>query len=175
MQRIVILVVLFIGLSGCGPVLVEDEVQTREPADLREESLMAYNQRFAEYEAQLIEDYISRHRLRMEQSGTGLRYKILNAGKGPRVQKGQKVTMCYQMYLLTGDLMDEMPRSNPLIFTAGKAEVIQGIEEMVSNLGIGGKAKIIVPSHLAYGATGVPGEIPPRASLVIDLEIIDVQ
>lgn len=168
------LAVLLTVFSSCGPALVEDKAHT-EPAARMEDSLMAYNQKFAEYEAQLIEDYINRYRLRMEQSGTGLRYKILNAGKGPRIKKGQQVTMSYRMYLLTGDLMDEMPRSNPLKFTAGKGEVIAGIEEIISQLGIGGKAKIIVPSHLAYGATGIPGEIPPRASLVYDLEIIDVQ
>lgn len=168
------LVLLLIAFNSCGPALVEVDVR-KEPLARPEDSLMVYNQKFAEYEAQLIEDYISRYRLRMEQTGTGLRFKILNPGKGARITKGNKVTMSYRMYLLTGDLMDEMPRNNPLIFTAGKGEVIPGIEEIISHLGIGGKAKIIVPSHLAYGATGIPGQIPPRASLVYDLEIIDVQ
>ena len=161
-------------VASCGPAMVEDKQPQAKGPNLAD-SLMTYNQKFAEYEAQLIDDYITRHRLKMETSGTGLRYKILNPGRGNPVRKGQNVALSYRMYLLTGDLMDEVNRSNPLKFIVGKGEVIAGLEEIVTRLGVGGKAKIIVPSHLAYGATGIPGEIPPRASLVYDLEIIDVQ
>lgn len=175
MQRRILIILLWgLIVASCGPAMVEDK-QPQEKGPNLADSLMVYNQKFAEYEAQLIEDYIARYRLKMETSGTGLRYKILKSGVGNSVRKGQNVAIAYRMYLLTGDLMDEVSQSNPLKFVAGKGEVIAGLEEIVAQLGVGGKAKIIVPSHLAYGATGIPGEIPPRASLVFDLEIIDVQ
>ncbi|NLH53299.1 MAG: FKBP-type peptidyl-prolyl cis-trans isomerase [Bacteroidales bacterium] len=173
-SRLLVIPLLSFLLVACGPVLIENKQHQDNNSGLAD-SMVTYNQKFAEYEAQLIEDYIMRHRLRMDISGTGLRYKIINSGKGRLIQKGQQVALSYRMYLLTGDLIDEVSLKDPLKFTAGKGEVVAGLEEIIPKLSVGGKAKIIVPSHLAYGATGVAGEIPPRATLVYDIEIIDVQ
>lgn len=173
-RRLLVIPILCFFLIACGPVLIENKQQKDKASELAN-SMITYNQKFAEYEAQLIEDYIKRHRLRMDISGTGLRYKIINSERGRLIKKGQRVELSYRMYLLTGDLIDEVSPTDPLKFIVGRGEVIAGLEEIIPKLSVGGKAKIIVPSHLAYGATGVAGKVPPRASLVYDIEIIDVQ
>jgi len=77
------------------------------------------------------------------------------------------------MYLLTGDLVRESKPGNPLRFTVGKSDIISGLDEAVRLFRKGTIAKIIIPSHLAYGATGDQQYIPPRATLVLDIKIVE--
>lgn len=89
-SRLLVIPLLSFLLVACGPVLIENKQHQDNNSGLAD-SMVTYNQKFAEYEAQLIEDYIKRHRLRMDISGTGLRYKIINSGKGGLFKKGSKL------------------------------------------------------------------------------------
>ena len=170
-ERLTLLIILGLAIISCHSPEKGKSNQILEP-DLYD-TFVAYNQRMTEYENQLIEDYMARYHLSMNQTGTGLRYKILREGEGPRIREGQEIALDYKMYLLTGDLVRESKPGNPLRFTVGKSDIISGLDEAVRLFRKGTIAKIIIPSHLAYGATGDQQYIPPRATLVLDIKIVE--
>ncbi len=139
------------------------------------DTLLTINQKSVEFEYQLIEDFIARYQWQMQQTGTGLRYRITRQGYGPNLKNGQRIGVAYTMRLLSGLTLKTAGRESPLVFTLGRGEVIPGLDEGLLLLKRGSHANIILPSHLAYGVAGEPGLIPPRASLVFDIEIVDVQ
>ncbi|HQQ03151.1 MAG TPA: FKBP-type peptidyl-prolyl cis-trans isomerase [Bacteroidales bacterium] len=171
-RRLILSIFIIISLISCHSY---ESPKTNEKAEENlYDTFMVYNRKMAEYENQLIEDYLARYHLSMNQTGTGLRYKILKEGEGPRIKEGQEVALEYKMYLLTGDLIKESKQNNLMRFTVGKADVISGLDEAIRLFQKGTIAKIIIPSHLAYGATGDQQHIPPRATLVLDIKIVEL-
>jgi len=100
--------------------------------------------------------------------------EIFAAGDGinyPRA--GQTVTVHYTGYLSDGTQFDSSrDRGKPFKFKLGCEQVVPGLDEGVSQLSIGERAKIMIPAALAYGERGFPGLIPPNTELVFDLELI---
>ena len=81
----------------------------------------------------------------------------------------------YTGKLLDGTVFDSSYMSNePLSFKLGQNQVIAGWEEGISLLSQGAKAKLVIPSHLGYGANGAGGVIPPDATLVFELELVTI-
>ena len=82
----------------------------------------------------------------------------------------------YKGMLLDGTVFDSsFKRNQPIEFTLGVGQVIKGWDEGISLLGIGDKASFIIPSDLAYGASGAGGVIPPNATLVFEVELISAE
>ncbi len=97
-------------------------------------------------------------------------------GSGPKVKAGQVVQVHYTGYLEDGSKFDSSrDRGTPLGFTLGKKEVIQGWDLGVAGMQKGEKRKLIIPYPLAYGEQGYPGVIPPKATLIFDVELVDFQ
>lgn len=91
-------------------------------------------------------------------------------------QKGQTVTVHYTGYLPDGSIFDaSRDRGKPLKFKIGEDQVILGLDEGVSQLSLGERAKITIPQHLAYGDRGFPGLVPPCSDLTFDLELITLK
>jgi FKBP-type peptidyl-prolyl cis-trans isomerase len=85
------------------------------------------------------------------------------------------VSVHYTGKLLDGTVFDSSYRRNePISFKLGKNQVIAGWEEGISMLSKGAKAKLVIPSHLGYGANGAGGVIPPNATLVFELELVTI-
>lgn len=110
-----------------------------------------------------------------EKTDSGLRYKILNKGDGPKAENGKKVSVHYEGSLTNGQVFDSsFQRNQPIDFQLGVGQVIPGWDEGIGLLRVGDKARLIIPSHLAYGSAGAGGVIPPNASLIFDVELVKI-
>ena len=97
-------------------------------------------------------------------------------GKGPEAVRGKTVEVHYTGWLTSGQKFDSsLDRKRPFRFRLGAGEVIQGWDEGVQGMKVGGKRKLTIPPHMAYGARGVPGAIPPNSTLVFEVELLGVK
>tara|TARA_B100000768_G_C11265351_1_gene370803 strand:+ start:1136 stop:2065 length:930 start_codon:yes stop_codon:yes gene_type:complete len=107
---------------------------------------------------------------------SGLRYEILQKGEGKRATKGANVSVHYKGQLLDGTVFDSSyKRKQPIDFPVGVGQVIAGWDEGIQLLKVGDKARFVIPSNLAYGESGAGGVIPPNATLIFDVELMDVK
>ena len=108
-----------------------------------------------------------------EETKSGLKYMILNEGKGDSPSSGDLVKVHYKGQLLDKTVFDSSHKRNePIEFKLGIGQVIPGWDEGIMLLKKGGKAKFIIPPGLAYGASGAGGVIPPNATLIFEVELI---
>ena len=146
---------------------------SKNPADYKEPLINA-NKEAVKEENDQIEDFIRRHQWKMEKTSTGLRIMKTKNGIGARAQKGMNVKLSYSVTLLTGDTLYTAVKDGPLVFNVGKGQVISGLEEAILLLNVGDRAKIIIPSHLAFGLIGDQKKIRHKATLVYDVEFISM-
>jgi FKBP-type peptidyl-prolyl cis-trans isomerase FkpA len=126
-------------------------------------------------EAKAREAYLKKNKITVKPTASGLYFIPVKSGKGPHPQKGDKVAVHYTGYLLNGEKFDSSrDRGKPFEFTLGEHQVIPGWDEGIALLRKGGKAKLIIPSSLAYGARNM-GPIPPFSTLVFDVQLMDIQ
>jgi peptidylprolyl isomerase len=106
---------------------------------------------------------------------SGLVYTDLIAGSGPAPVPGKAVKVHYTGWLENGAKFDSsVDRNEPFVFTIGASQVIQGWDEGVMGMKVGGKRKLIIPAQLGYGSRGAGGVIPPGATLIFEVELLDV-
>ncbi len=111
-----------------------------------------------------------------QETDSGLRYQILQNGEGKQATKGANVSVHYKGQLLDGTVFDSSyKRKQPIDFPVGIGQVIAGWDEGIQLLKVGDKARFVIPSNLAYGERGAGGVIPPNATLIFDVELMDVQ
>lgn len=96
-------------------------------------------------------------------------------GTGTECAEGQTVHVHYTGWLADGTKFDSShDRGQPLSFALGARRVIPGWEQGVAGMKEGGKRKLTIPPHLAYGERGFPGAIPPNATLTFEVELVKV-
>lgn len=99
----------------------------------------------------------------------------IEVGDGKEAAAGYRVTVHYTGTLEDGSKFDSsLDRNAPFSFNLGRGEVIKGWDEGVAGMKIGGKRKLIIPPHMAYGERGVQGAIPPNATLIFEVELLGV-
>jgi peptidylprolyl isomerase len=107
---------------------------------------------------------------------SGLQYEELVPGSGNSPQPGKMVTVHYTGWLTDGRKFDSsVDRNEPFTFRIGAGEVIPGWDEGVMTMKIGGKRKLVIPAALGYGAAGAGGVIPPNATLVFEVILLDIR
>jgi FKBP-type peptidyl-prolyl cis-trans isomerase FkpA len=107
---------------------------------------------------------------------SGLKYEELVAGAGTEATAGQRVVVHYTGWLTSGAKFDSsVDRGDPFDFVLGRGEVIRGWDEGVAGMKVGGRRKLTIPPHLGYGARGAGGVIPPNATLVFEVELLEVR
>ncbi len=107
---------------------------------------------------------------------SGLRYKMIQKGSGKKAEKGKTVSVHYSGSLENGEVFDSSyKRKQPIDFKLGQGQVIEGWDEGIALLQVGDKARFVIPSHLGYGSRGAGGVIPPDATLIFDVELMDVK
>ncbi len=104
-----------------------------------------------------------------------LQIEELEIGTGAEAQSGQKVSVHYTGWLTDGTKFDSsVDRGRPFDFVLGGGMVIQGWDQGVVGMKVGGKRKLTIPPELGYGERGFPGAIPPSATLVFEVELLGV-
>ncbi|MFN5705188.1 MAG: FKBP-type peptidyl-prolyl cis-trans isomerase [bacterium] len=123
-----------------------------------------------------IEKYIKENNLTVVTTASGLKYVMLAEGTGEQAQAGKSVRVHYTGKLLDGTKFDSsLDRNDPLEFMLGQGMVIRGWDEGIALLKVGGKALLIIPSNLAYGARGAGNVIPPFSPLTFEVELVEVK
>ena len=108
-------------------------------------------------------------------TASGLKYVDVVVGKGAAPTAGKQVKVHYTGTLENGKKFDSsVDRNEPFSFTIGVGQVIPGWDQGVMTMKVGGKRKLIIPAKLGYGARGAGGVIPPNATLLFDVELLDV-
>ncbi len=116
----------------------------------------------------------------MTMTATGLQYEDLTVGEGDEAKAGNYVSVHYTGWLQNPDgsagskFDSSLDRNEPFEFPLGAGHVIQGWDQGVQGMKVGGKRRLVIPASLGYGARGAGGVIPPNATLIFDVELLGV-
>lgn len=110
------------------------------------------------------------------QTPSGLSYMDIKVGEGSLPKKGETVIVHYTGWLQQNNKKfdSSLDRGEPFSFVLGEGQVIAGWDEGVASMKKGGKRKLIIPGNLAYGAQEIPGVIPSNATLVFEVELLNI-
>ncbi len=110
------------------------------------------------------------------QEATELKIEDMKAGTGKEAKAGSMVTVHYTGWLTSGQKFDSsLDRGQPFKFSLGAGQVIPGWDKGVTGMKVGGKRKLTIPPQLGYGERGAAGVIPPNATLVFEVELLNVE
>ena len=114
--------------------------------------------------------------VKIEENKDEFKAEDLKVGEGAEAKEGSKVSVHYTGTLKSGKKFDSSrDRKEPFEFTIGSGQVIKGWDKGVTGMKVGGRRKLTIPFDLAYGEEGKPPDIPPRATLVFDIELLEVK
>lgn len=167
-------------LSGVLLILINVSVSCR--SDRRElhkpaienldEKILNANKLIVKDEAKDIELLLKRYGWKMQSSGSGLYYDIIDKKEGDLLQKGDKVEINYSIFLIDGKEVYNSNHDGTKTIVIEQSDEPIGLHELLKRMRVGEKAKAIIPSHLAYGILGDNNKIPPYATLIYRIEII---
>ena len=128
---------------------------------------------------QILQDYFKSNNLQPSKTASGLYYIIEKQGSGPNAAPGKAVTVNYTGRTLDGKVFDSnqdpsMGHAEPFTFNLGQGQVIAGWDEGVALLNKGAKAKLFIPSGMAYGSQSPSPAIPNDAILMFDIEVLNI-
>lgn len=144
-------------------------------ADSLKTPLINVNKQLVKSEDEQIHDFIKRYGWDMDETGTGLRYLVYKKGNGTKAETGKTAKINFEVKLITGDICYTSKDDGAKEFVIGKSNEISGLEEGILLMKEGDKAKFIIPSHLAFGLHGDEDKIPKRATLIYDVELLEIK
>lgn len=108
--------------------------------------------------------------------GAVMQITELVGGNGAEAKKGDNVRVHYTGTFTNGEVFDSsVTRGQPFTFTLGAGQVIEGWDQGVAGMKVGGKRQLTIPPELAYGERGVPGAIPPNSTLIFEVELLGIE
>ena len=112
----------------------------------------------------------------MERTASGLYVRNLRVGEGEEAAQGDTVVVHYTGWLPDGMQFDSSrERGEPFSFVLGEGRVIPGWEEGVAGLRVGGQRRLVIPPDLGYGPIGAGDVIPPDATLIFEVELLEIR
>lgn len=165
-------------LSSCGNQREQGNdkiVPKNKNPEKYKSDLQNANKIYQQNEAFQMDDYARRNGWKMQQTASGVRYMIYKKGNGRAIENELIVRFNFRVNLLNDVVCYDSGKEGPKEIRMGYADVVSGLEEALLLLHEGDKAKVIIPSHLAYGWLGDSEKIPTRAVLIYDVEILKVR
>lgn len=122
-------------------------------------------------------EFIQKNWPNVRKTTTGLRYLVLREGTGAIPKPGDKVAVLYVgRLLLTGKVFNQLEdREHPFVFRVKRGEVIEGWDQILQMMKVGEKRMVIVPGEMAYGTRGRPPDIPRNATLVFEIDLLEIK
>lgn len=167
--RIVGLLLSFLILFSCNGV---EERQLQLPDEELQEPLIYANKQAVKFENEQIEQFIRRYNWKLNETGSGLRYSIYFKGNGQTAKPGNLAVLKYNVRLLNGKEIYSSEKNGLKEFIIGRGGVESGLEEGILLLRVGDRAKFVIPSHLGFGLLGDQDKVPPKSTLIYDLELV---
>jgi len=166
LRRVTLLAALSLGLASCGPDDAGTDGAGADAADVDAAEAPAMDMEFA--------DALDIDLDAMTRTESGLYYEDLAPGSGLAARDGHVLDTHYTGWLTTGEEFGTSRDGNPYSFQLGRHQVPRGIEEGVTGMRIGGMRRLVLPPALGYGPRGQPPTIPPGATLVYEIELLDI-
>lgn len=165
-----------IGLLLCASSCGEPEKPVKKNIHWTNEQSSGMNKELAIEEDIAIKLYLEQHKgAEVTETGSGLRYMVLRKGSGPLAQPGQDALTQYRVTLLDGTECYKTAEDELDVFRVDRSDIETGIQEGIKKMQAGEKARLIIPSHLAHGLIGDLNKIPPLTTIVVDIELIELQ
>ncbi|RLD64962.1 MAG: hypothetical protein DRI84_07815 [Bacteroidetes bacterium] len=154
-------------------VVTAEEMSAQREKDAQEAE--AKMKKLESDEQAKIDAYVKANNVKATPTASGLIFIDVVPGTGDPAVSGKKVKVHYTGYLLDGKKFDSsLDRGEPFEFTLGQGQVIPGWDEAVAMMRVGGKAKLIIPSKIGYGARGAGADIAPYSPLVFEVELLEI-
>lgn len=168
-RKILISVMGCLLLAACGSKVEVPEVSSQAPS---EEALIGVNRDIVRNEGTDIRLLIQRYGWNMQRAESGVYYEITRKGNGSLLQKGEVVQLKYTLSLMDGSKVASSEEDGLKTVIIERSDETVGLQEALKLLHHGDRARLIIPSHLAYGSIGDGDRIPGFAPLIYTLEIL---
>ena len=152
-----------------------DRVHIQKSNIKKDNPYIEWNRNNVEREEEDISFFIQRYGWDMQKTGTGLYIQTLEEGDGPHPKEGDIISLEYTTILLTGDTVYHSAKDGLKRFKVDKSDEPAGLNEAVKMLRKNAKARIVIPSFLAYGIAGDGQNIRGKVSLAMYIKVIDIQ
>lgn len=171
----VILLVYLSLAQSCGDSHIKTAGNTNIQSKEFQDKLIDANKMYVKQESDEIDQYVKHRGWKMTTTGTGLRYMITKKGDGEAAVPEKYAKVNYKISLFDGTLCYSSDSTGSKTFLIGRDNVETGLHEAIQLLHVGDKAVFILPSHLAHGLMGDNSKIPPKASVIYDIELIAIR
>jgi FKBP-type peptidyl-prolyl cis-trans isomerase FkpA len=163
----------FVLLFSCGESQKKAE-QVNIKSKEFQDKLIDVNKMYVKQESDEIDQYVRHRAWNMTTTGTGLRYMITKKGEGEKAIPDKFARVNYKVSLLDGTVCYRSDSTGARDFLVGQDNVESGLHEAIQLMNVGTKATFILPSHLAHGLIGDENKIPPKSSVIYEIELLAV-
>ena len=169
----VMLLGLLLPFFSCTEKNVTGVIQTVSKEDTSEkfDPFIEGNKNIIRKEDEEIDLFIHRYQWEMTNTGSGLRIQVLKQGSGELLREGDTVSLSYQIFLLDGTMLYSSKNDGQKKFVVARSHEMIGLHEAVQQLKRGAEARIVLPSHLAYGVAGDGNKVKGRKSIAMVIQI----
>ena len=172
MKKMISIILVILAVVFLGFVIYKNQ-NTKSPETNNNQS---QNQEQSQEQVQVKTQNENQEQVKNSFEIQGMKVEILKQGTGQEAKTGDVVSTNYLGTLENGTKFDSSyDRGEPFAFTLGEGKVIKGWELGILGMKVGEKRKLTIPSNLAYGDNGIPGFIPPKATLIFEVELVGIK